>query len=556
MRGRLAWRALPSEHRQPARCDARSHTVAPVTRFETQELHLPAFEEDTVLLGRMALALAAHFPEWVRRRTTTFTFVDEKAYVQRLAVNMRLPSEAWFKRGKGADLARMLTSARPPETIYVPLNIVEKGTLAALDIVDGDDNKVAMRNRIERTRLTVDGFSALADEYAGDRGLERPSGWFRGQIEAVIAAPTPACGRRALRIAMSGDLGTILQDADPYTRLLAELANGTMMLVAVSFGPADRLWYVSWTERYHWSSVRRAGGRLRVAVSSGGWVAKRLYFPARRIGWAQSTHFVVHEPADAHNFHTALVEEPGDGEPPPDVPPRHEVWARPHADVWVSLDDPARSLAAMDDYARVEISLGPRRSAAFGAVTVVSLVSAALLFMIWRHLGEIDLEASTTVAVVLPALVAASLIRQNEHAVAGVLLSGVRVCGLLVMRLVFAAAGAIAATDLRGARDAVPTATCETVRAGSIGARDIDGSSGLLALPTPGPRPGLLVCSIENVLPSERTPSAGERIVVLVALIATSVIAVIVGGGMLATTVRLGRARRRTRPQRDGKAVG
>ncbi len=543
---------------------------------------LPTFAEDTVLLGRIAIALAARFPEWVRRRTTTFQLLDEKACVQRLDVTLRLPPQAWFSRGKGDDLARMLT-AGSPKTIYVPLNIVRKGALAAFRVADAHDENVSMRNRVERCRLTVDAYASLLEEYAGDRGVERPSGSFRGLLESIVAEPRPHTATDTLRRALGagGELHELMRAEDPYARLLAELANGFMMLVPVRYPSTDHLFHISSTVPYRWTSgsLREAG---TLVFSSLGLTAKVLAFPGHRIGWAQSTHFVVHEPAGSHNLRTALLREeparepsaPGEGcrldvpESPKPVKgarkhlgtpsgrrvlrtarsvraaPLHEVPAGPHADVSVPLSDLAKPLSGSGDCATVTIRLSPRRSGAFGAITVVAWISAGLLALILHYLSAIDLEASTTVAVVLPALVAASLIRQGEHAVAGLLLAGVRWCGLLVIVSVFAAATFMAVNDPQLRMRERALATCDR-RAASV-------DHGLVTVARPGMR---FACDVADGTATSQPPPVAERTAVLVGFAGTAVATLVLSLGMLATGLRVVRARWKP-PMRDGTPVG
>ncbi len=542
---------------------------------------VPAFGDDTALLGRIALALAAHFPEWVRRRTTTFAFLDEKAYLRRLDVNFRLPSKAWFAHGKGADLAAMVeperTLLRPgqppqaavalPETVYVPLNITPKGTLAAFRIADADDHAVAMRNRLERCRLTVDGFSSLADRYALEHGLRREPGAYRAEIESIVAAPRAQDGAWELRRALRGELGALLDPHDPYRQLLSELAVGFMVLVPVPFEAADHLFNLSHTVRYRWSSGLRSTGQLLSWVfSSLGIAPKSLAFPGHRIGWAQSTHFVVHEPAEAHLLSAALIAEDHMLREPDRrrrralrarsereaKPPLHEVFAQPQADVSALLTNPSQPMRDREQQATLTLTLCPRRSGAFGAVTVVAWVSAALLFVISHYLSGIDLQASTTVAVVLPALVAASLVRQGEHAIAGLLLAGVRWCGVIVIVLVFAAAAFLA---IRASAPAATTeATCLPAAPAATGQLLPFGDVALAA-----PRrartsaPMGFDCSVEDAAPSARPPKR-EHVIVAVGTIGTGIVALVLSAGMLLTSSRIGRARRRL-SRRAGQPV-
>lgn len=177
------------------------------------------------------------------------------------------------------------------------------------------------------------------------------------------------------------------------------------------------------------------------------------------------------------------------------------------------------------------------------------MVSAAVLLVILRYLSGIDLQASTTVAVVLPALVAASLIRQGEHAIAGLLLAGVRWCGLIVIVLVFAATAFLAVRE--PSASASSQAACYPDRATAA-------SSGLLGSLAPTTPAALRLdppgfdCVVEDMPQRLSVPPEREHAVVLAGAIGTLSIAGLLSLGMAATSWRIRRARRDV-PRRDGE---
>ena len=510
----------------------------------------PALPTETVLLGRLAIALAAHFPEWVRRRTTTFTFYDEKTLVQRMAVSIALPSETWFADGKGEDLKRLLLGSRVPDTIHVPLSMVTKGALEAFRIADASDGTVSMRNRVERCRMTVAAFSSLLDEYARRADPQAVPGAFHDSIDRIVSAPDIDEGARAYEAAMATDLGRLLRPGDPYLTLLQLLSSSFMMLVPVAFPSGDHLFHVKWDETLRWSNRRTLGGAAKLVGSSVGFWAKEFVFPDRRIGWAQSTHFVVEEPEDVHNLRTCLTEQtPAAGA----APRSHEVSGRPHADVSIPLRDSASPLDGSEDCAALSISFAPRRSGAFAAVTTVAWVSFALLYVIWRNLADVDLEASTTVAVVLPAILAASLVRQGEHAIAGLLLGGVRALGLLLVLLVFTAAAFMAATDSRAEPVRTPSAICHPAPQPRVVDAPLEVllTVGPLGLAGPG---RAMVCVVSDGSAARRVPPRGEERAVRLSMLGTLGTAIVLTIGMIATWARIAVARTRA-PKRDGRAL-
>jgi hypothetical protein len=76
--------------------------------------------------GLTTVDLAAGLPEWVRRRKTTFRFVDDATIQHRMSVDVVLPPPSWF-------------IGNPPQqhdAIYLPLGLSRKETLVALNITD------------------------------------------------------------------------------------------------------------------------------------------------------------------------------------------------------------------------------------------------------------------------------------------------------------------------------------------------------------------------------------------------------------------------------------
>jgi hypothetical protein len=146
--------------------------------------------DDPAHLGFIAVDLASSFPQWVRRRKTTYRFLDEATVALRRSVDLVLPDIDWF-------------AGQPPregQTIYIPLDIFKKETLAGFSVFDQEGRPVSVLNTHENGVLSTEGFSVLVDRYAPP-----PAGRFREALRGVIIAPTEDEGGEALDGAMVRD---------------------------------------------------------------------------------------------------------------------------------------------------------------------------------------------------------------------------------------------------------------------------------------------------------------------------------------------------------------
>jgi hypothetical protein len=122
------------------------------------------------------------------------------------------------------------------------------------------------------------------------------------------------------------------------------------------------------------------------------------------------------------------------------------------------------------------------------------------------------------VILVLPAVLAAYLVRQGEHAITGRLLAGVRACGLAVAGLALAAAVLVGVGDLRQAVPPPMALNCFVSQS----------TNG--AVPRPVPTPSGLTCDLKtaSAAPAQAT---GLRSVLMWMAVAATALAVLVSLG-------------------------
>jgi len=377
----------------------------------------------------IAIDLAASFPQWVRRRKTTYRFVDESTVTLRQSIDLVLPDADWF--------------ADPPQlrdTIYIPLHILRKETLTGFSVTDREGLPVSVLNTHENATLVTEGFGALIN----------PDAPGAAALRAVVLAETPVAGSERLE-----DLPEGLVPGGQYQALLHDLAVGFLVLVPVSYeADANHIFKLEWSATYGWAQ-RGFGGGLRSVAASFGLADKVLEFPDLPVGFAHGTHFEFDAPEGVRNLETKLEPVEDDGEVEGQPSHRRIAYAKPQANVNISIRDPTNVVACRSDLAKVTLRLRPRRGGTFLAIVVVAWLTVALLATIAARLSHLDVQTGSAVVLVLPAVLAAFLAREGEHAIAGRLRMGVRVCGLLIAALAFGAAILIGVGELRESAPAV-----------------------------------------------------------------------------------------------------
>lgn len=303
---------------------------------------------------------------------------------------------------------------------------------------------MSVLNTHENGTLATEGFSALVDRYAPN---DAP-GSFREPLSKIIFAADADEGKEAFDDASR--LRSVLPD-DQYEALLEELGSGFLMLVPLKYEPdANHIFKIDWSTPYAWSKPG-FGGRLRSVATSLALADKELEFPDLSIGFAQGTHFEFHAPDSVRNIETVLSVDQYDAghDELVENERRRVVYGKPQANVNVAVRNATDPVASRSDLATVTLKLRPRRGGAFLAIVVVAWLTSLLLATIASRIGQLDVQASSAVVLVLPAVLAAYLAREGEHAIESRLRAGIRVGGLVISALAFAAGILIGVGELR-----------------------------------------------------------------------------------------------------------
>lgn len=398
-------------------------------------------------LGVIAVQLALNFPYWVRRRRFIINYVDDATIQQRMSVDFTLPPPDWF------------WSTIPPrvgDTVYVPIYLPAKDTLDQFTVHDEDGRRLTMLPTSDNGALAIAGLLPLVrglafERLANDGRREAVLAELQTEIAKVVMAPKRPGSPDAAAVmaaALAGPLGDVLRPGDLPTTMLQDLAAGFLMLVPVAYRPGvDRLLKAEWDVPAYWiggQGVRRHVQSWLAAIS---WADKRQIIPSLQIGYARSTHVEVAAPEGVEMTAVSLEAEQYDADHPTHGPvtTARTVFNKPRATINIAprvrfspLDpDGARRehatqalLQARGDEARVEIRF---RSPASGVLVAATTASGMLAVLIWvasAHLASLDRQTFSAVLLVFPAILAAYLLRPDEHAFARRLLTGVRLCGL------------------------------------------------------------------------------------------------------------------------------
>jgi hypothetical protein len=300
-------------------------------------------------LGVLAVHLALTFPAWIRRRKTTFTYVDDTTIRQRQSVDIRLPQ---------ADLLPPHARPAADEQIYVPLYIAEKGSLVKFSVTDEAGASVSLLNTTENGGLATVGLNALVNGLSGEPGRASVAANSLKPILRTIVTARSADGADVAASALhpSRPLGRVLTTDDVYKALVRDLARGFLMLVPLPYDPGrDRCLKIEHQTRQEWHyGTSTLGSRLARGVARGASslaVADKLQgFEALQIGWARGTHFEFEAPEDVVLGEATLncVQWDPTHRRPIRIDARRTVFERPAIDLHIAprVDyDPTRDSA-------------------------------------------------------------------------------------------------------------------------------------------------------------------------------------------------------------------
>jgi hypothetical protein len=420
-------------------------------------------------LGGVAARLALEFPSWVERRVEHVSYLDRSTIRWTEGVMFRWPQPEFF----GGVLAT-------GDMVYVPLDLLTKGPLTALDGKRPDGSPFPILPYGRSTALASAGMIALIwglSQHLGQQGLQDGS---LKSLDAIIRAP-PELAARLLQAVLeedtSGELAQVLATSSQFRGLLEELATNVMLLAPAVYGPEEEVVY-----RYTYCQELRRNDPLPQRIAAVlGYQDVAINHERLSYGWSHSYHFEVDAPrevriararlrasygSDRRTRVKALIAEAG-GSPVIDLHARRptaEAFANgqasdpltrppvlpvfPRTITTAGILQAATAAKPTDtessDQGEAEVRLRLDPSGTFLAATVVSSLTALLLVAATTRLAKLDGQTSATLLLALPVLALGYLTRSGEHSLATRLLTGIRAMAVLVGVCALIVAGILA----------------------------------------------------------------------------------------------------------------
>ncbi len=402
--------------------------------------------------GIIVMYLLLGAEAWVHRRTETLTFVDDKTVNQHVTVDFTIPEQVPGHVGVDSELLPL-----------VPLSLLRKRALRHFDLRDAGRTALPLLDTIETTQLAERALHGRSTELLGWEPCEpvlrdlktvaAESGETLTKAFAVMYAereqpldyelgppghaPDPANPQIQAADVVAPERrerferNTLVNDSEFY-RLLVALAQNFILAAACDPKPGVRQLikysYESFLDSEEPSAARWLVTRL-------GWRAAEFDVNTPGAKQARSYHVEVLAPEDLEVVRADLCPSPG--EPPVVYEGGGLVRAHLHPDVPLA--------SSTQPLTRVLFRM--RRSGFLHAALVTCVLSVLLLAAARLRLVQLGSEAgpTSTVLLLVPALMAAYLVHPREHAVAASILIGVRMMLLLCGAATVAAAGLLLA---------------------------------------------------------------------------------------------------------------
>jgi len=406
-------------------------------------------------LALIAVRFALTFDKWVLRRVEQVVFIDDRMIRHRESVTFRWPEPDFF----GADEA-----PRAGQTIFLPLDLVEKRPLIDVDVARPNGSTLPILPSRRTAWLSAEGLTAAIWALAE----QRDGGLSERTVQVIdgIVRSRPEIASRLLSLLddHGSELGRVLDQRDEFSGLLRELASNFLLIVPLVYEPGvEVVVKYSYAQRLHWRMLPR---RWSASV---GLTDLEVRLTRLGLGYAQSYHLELVAPDDVElarvqlygsyvdssgsdRVHVMLME---DGcKPIVDLHARRPTAATlrraeclrglsrrvlRHVDPPAPPSDPVGAAQAAaptpvqrSDRGFAYVSLRAPVIGPLTAGTVTSVLTCALLAYVRGHLSGFDSEVGATLLLVLPSLAASYFTRPGEHAFATRLLVGSRAGAIVV----------------------------------------------------------------------------------------------------------------------------
>lgn len=357
---------------------------------------------------------------WIRRRVERIEFVDDQTARRAVSVDFKLPP--WY--AASADV-------REVGTWLVPLAMLVKRPLVNFDLRDeqggslslvdsGEYGLVAAAALVVRAGATLARYGHQDHEGEIARDLEHVATCKVGEAESAVD--------RALDPSRPGGSSRRMLAQDPQLcKLMRDLAQNFLVLTPIARPDDVRVIKFSYQEPIEY---RRKASLLDAL----GWRDASFRWSASGASMARSYHCEVCAPEDLQIRYAKLVAV---GSTTEQVVDHHGATERVHLYLnEVRQDANAIVRAELHTNARGLLS----SSAALGIATSLLLTGG----VIFRGAVSDPNDASATLLVAIPALLAAYLAKPGEHRLVTRLLSGVRLLVVGIGTLAFLAAVTLA----------------------------------------------------------------------------------------------------------------
>lgn len=414
---------------------------------------LPA-SEVARLRNAQAVWFALYPEAWVQRRRETYEFVDDSTVRRRISIDYSIDREA------------MPFPVPSGEPLLLPVAMLDKRPLVALDITSADGACLTILNTSANTDVIVEGtievlksFVAQAKAKAETRFAQFPtaanraacnrmrsllarvqmSATLAADLRGVVASPA-ADGDVAARTFLSNSLVVeALAAAGPFPgagdlrAFIERLGSSFVGLVpraVVSNEPhLIKLGYDA--QNRWWTGAQRRGWPRGVANGVGaclGLVAKRVVLSDLQAD-AQSFHAEIIAPEDCRMHGTRIQTTTTDP-----LTGATSIRRSPTSSRERRASHHAPTVFATDT-STLNTGIWARRDGAYGAIVLTAVATAAILVTISSRTSELDNQTSAAIVLLTPAIVVAWLTRAGEHAFVTRLMFGVRMLGLALALL-------------------------------------------------------------------------------------------------------------------------
>lgn len=368
----------------------------------------------------VATWLLLHMSEWVHRRVETCSFVDDRHARRRVSIDFTVP-----ERVEGVVVANVLD--------FVPLTLLAKRTLVDFDIRDVHDEPIPVLTTHENSTVIDTVLVTYATVVLG----AAPSDEVRSVLRDIAAGDAAAAdsARSALDDAADGERRRLMENAT-FRKLVSDLHENFILATAGLPAPPGVRSIVKFSYE-HAMDIRPEGFPHWLTVRVG-WSSTRLRLSVPGALAAESYHVEVDAPPAVEVAGATLA--PGLRRPQARGLPQRLATRLSNALVNRSLSIYAAGPVGrvhlhalplpLDADPRVVVLLRKARSGFLRSALLTCALATALLWVAEVRLDVVAGEAQTALAVpvllLAPGLLAAYLVRPDEHPLATVLLVGVR----------------------------------------------------------------------------------------------------------------------------------